>query len=494
MISSSSSSRGDRQPAAIGDNSSSNSGSSDEAPPPPPPPPTPKSTESYHHLSEIRSHQPASGGGSPQQLSQSIQRLHIAQPQSVSLPSQQQPMDRITLVVDNTRFIVDPILFAAHPDTMLGRMFGPSSTPGASLLTRPNDRGEYEVAEGVSATVFRAILEFYKTGVIRCPPSVTVPELREACDYLLIPFDAKTVRCHNLRGLLHELSNEGARSQFENFLESMILPALVASAERGDRECHVVVLLEDDVVDWDEEYPPQTGEEYSQIIYSTPLYRFFKYIENRDVAKHVLKERGLKKIRLGIEGYPTHKEKIRRRPGVRPEVIYNYVQRPFIRMSWEKEEAKSRHVDFQCVRTKSLTNLAAVDGVESVSVEAVVPPAVGAVEYFDPPALPAPPVSNQSSSSPQQQSSGQRPQPPVGNYNAAPDNVFGGEQGAVGGAVPPPTPPIHHHLPSLLQQQSGNSPASSSSNLHQHYHHHPTQQQQHMFHRQNQPHPPDESP
>ena len=58
----------------------------------------------------------------------------------------------------------------------------------------------------------------------------------------------------------------------------------------------------DDVVDWDEEYPPQMGEEYSQIIYSTKLYRFFKYIENRDVAKSVLKERGLKKIRLGIEG------------------------------------------------------------------------------------------------------------------------------------------------------------------------------------------------
>jgi RecB family endonuclease NucS len=32
------------------------------------------------------------------------------------------------------------------------------------------------------------------------------------------------------------------------------------------------------------------------------LYKFFKYIENRDVAKHVLKERGLKKIKLGIEG------------------------------------------------------------------------------------------------------------------------------------------------------------------------------------------------
>jgi BTB/POZ domain-containing protein 10 len=82
---------------------------------------------------------------------------------------------------------------------------------------------------------------------------------------------------------------------------------------------------------------------------STAMYRFFKYIENRDVAKQVMKERGLKKIRLGIEGYPTHKEKIKKRPGGRAEVIYNYVQRPFIHMSWEKEEAKSRHVDFQVI-------------------------------------------------------------------------------------------------------------------------------------------------
>ena len=41
---------------------------------------------------------------------------------------------------------------------------------------------------------------------------------------------------------------------------------------------------------------------FLSVIYSTKLYRFFKYIENRDVAKSVLKERGLKKIRLGIEG------------------------------------------------------------------------------------------------------------------------------------------------------------------------------------------------
>ncbi|KAI1307973.1 BTB/POZ domain-containing protein KCTD20 [Halotydeus destructor] len=271
--------------------------------------------------------------------------------------------ERITLVVENTRFIVDPVLFAAHPDTMLGRMFGPNGSNGAGLLTRPNERGEFQVAEGVSATVFRAVLEFYQTGRIRCPPSVSAADLREACDYLLIPFNSSTVKCVNLRALLHELSNEGAQAKFEEYLETIILPAMVSSAERGDRECHIVVLSDDDVVDWDSEFPPQTGEEYSQIIYSTTLYRFFKYIENRDVAKHVLKERGLKKIRLGIEGFPTHKEKVRRRPGGKPEVIYNYVQRPFMRLSWENEEAKSRHVDFQCVRSKSITDLVNVDGV-----------------------------------------------------------------------------------------------------------------------------------
>lgn len=38
------------------------------------------------------------------------------------------------------------------------------------------------------------------------------------------------------------------------------------------------------------------------VLYSTKLYRYFKYIENRDVAKTLLKERGFKNIRIGIEG------------------------------------------------------------------------------------------------------------------------------------------------------------------------------------------------
>lgn len=91
------------------------------------------------------------------------------------------------------RFIVDPALFTAHPNTMLGRMFS-----SGVEYAQPNERGEYEVADGISAMVFRAILDYYKGGVIRCPPAVAVQELREACDYLLVPFDANTVKCQNL--------------------------------------------------------------------------------------------------------------------------------------------------------------------------------------------------------------------------------------------------------------------------------------------------------
>ena len=64
-----------------------------------------------------------------------------------------------------------------------------------------------------------------------CPPSVSASELREACDYLLVPFNAQTVRCQNLRSFLHELSNEGAKQQFTEFLEDIILPQMVASTE-----------------------------------------------------------------------------------------------------------------------------------------------------------------------------------------------------------------------------------------------------------------------
>lgn len=68
-------------------------------------------------------------------------------------------------------------------------------------------------------------------GKIRCPPSVSIQDLREACDYFLIPFDQLTIQCQDLCGLLHELSNDGAKKQFEMFLESHIYPVLVESAQ-----------------------------------------------------------------------------------------------------------------------------------------------------------------------------------------------------------------------------------------------------------------------
>ncbi|OAF72099.1 hypothetical protein A3Q56_00143 [Intoshia linei] len=126
----------------------------------------------------------------------------------------------------------------------------------------------------------------------------------------------------------------------------------------GERECHIIVLTEEDVIDIHDDYTRIFPTELKcKEIYNTEMQKFLKYLENREVAKSVLIDRGLKKVRLGIEGYPTHKEKIKHRRDSKPEIIYNYIQRPFIHLSWEKEEARSRHVDFQCIKSKSTSNI-----------------------------------------------------------------------------------------------------------------------------------------
>lgn len=111
--------------------------------------------------------------------------------------------ERITLIVDSVRFVVERDLITSLPNTMLGTMF----STGFQFV-HPNERGEFEVAEGISHSIFRAILEYYKTGMIKCPPAVSVPELKEACDYLLIPFDINTVRCQDLREYSNQKSND----------------------------------------------------------------------------------------------------------------------------------------------------------------------------------------------------------------------------------------------------------------------------------------------
>lgn len=50
---------------------------------------------------------------------------------------------------------------------------------------------------------------------------------------------------------------------FVPFVIKLIKNALFS--QNGDRECHIVVLTDEDILDWDNDYPPQTlGEEYSQ--------------------------------------------------------------------------------------------------------------------------------------------------------------------------------------------------------------------------------------
>ncbi len=64
----------------------------------------------------------------------------------------------MTLLVENTRFVIDPSILTAKPETMLGRMFSVRGSVDAGDMVRSNERGDFEVAEGLSAVCFRAIL------------------------------------------------------------------------------------------------------------------------------------------------------------------------------------------------------------------------------------------------------------------------------------------------------------------------------------------------
>ena len=63
--------------------------------------------------------------------------------------------DRVTLVVDETPFVVDSKIFNAHQNTLLGRMFA-----NKNFELKANARGEYDIGRGtcLTSTVFRLIL------------------------------------------------------------------------------------------------------------------------------------------------------------------------------------------------------------------------------------------------------------------------------------------------------------------------------------------------
>ena len=56
------------------------------------------------------------------------------------------------------------------------------------------------------------------------------------------------------------MSNDGAYRIFEKFLDEQIVPQFMKCARMGERECHIVILTDDEQVHWDDEYPPQMPE------------------------------------------------------------------------------------------------------------------------------------------------------------------------------------------------------------------------------------------
>lgn len=57
------------------------------------------------------------------------------------------------------------------------------------------------------------------------------------------------------------------------------MPIMVGCAKKGERECHIVVLTDEDSVDWDEDHPPPMGEEYSQS--RSPLHGVDVFLKER---------------------------------------------------------------------------------------------------------------------------------------------------------------------------------------------------------------------
>lgn len=51
---------------------------------------------------------------------------------------------------------------------------------------------------GLQFVFLICLQDYYKTGIINCPDGISIPDLRDTCDYLCINFDFNTIRCQDL--------------------------------------------------------------------------------------------------------------------------------------------------------------------------------------------------------------------------------------------------------------------------------------------------------
>uniref|UniRef100_A0AC35U9N8 BTB_3 domain-containing protein n=1 Tax=Rhabditophanes sp. KR3021 TaxID=114890 RepID=A0AC35U9N8_9BILA len=282
--------------------------------------------------------------------------------------------EHIIFDINNVGFVVDASLILNKGRTMLATYFTfnnknildvdaiENQAEYCKLLKQMNGK-VFKISADFSTACFECILSYYHHDRPLVPKEVNMKEFKEACDYFMIPFDISSINFTNLCDVLHELSNEGAKESFDKLLQDTITPIMIEKAKTGARELHLVILYDEDMVEWDPNYPPNCMQENVTITYCTALNKFFSYAENRDVAKSMLQERQLKDIRLGMEGFPIHKERVKKTHSPVSEISYHFVQRPFFHVSWEMKAGISRHVDFACppVRSKSNPALARLE-------------------------------------------------------------------------------------------------------------------------------------
>jgi hypothetical protein len=238
-----------------------------------------------------------------------------------------------------------------YPDTMLSTMI-------MSRLHSEQPIISLHLKENLNEDLIPLIIQYYHDGYITCPVTVDTEDVVTLCDYFMIPITLATIHATDITPILHYVSDQGARRKWiEEYMPECILPAVEECASLGARDAYLICLFEEDELDpagalEDDELfvgghsttLSAVHEIYTRrVIRRTELAHFLNFIENRHLAKEVCEGRGFKKVKLGMEGYPVC-DRQERDTG---SLVFRYEQRPYIRLSWEKEVVRNKHVHFQ---------------------------------------------------------------------------------------------------------------------------------------------------